>query len=194
VNTGLLRQLLLVIAAMALSPAAPCGAALLSDTVTGADCSVTTGGSATGNNTTCNFGLTPEQVKELTEAAVRGATVPLTGTIVELSKRLGVTEDATKTLLRIVGERDVPLERLSEALNRVANDYKRLQTQLAALNSNDPAVRSLVEQAKAKITAGTGSDFKEAHRLLAEATRRQITAAQNARSIQEQARKRRNRI
>ena len=86
-----------------------------------------------------NFGLTPEQVKELTEAAVRGATGPLTSTIVDLSKRLGVTEDATKTLLRIVGEQDVPLERLSETLNRVANDYKRLQAQAAALNPENPS-------------------------------------------------------
>ncbi len=60
-----------------------------------------------------NFGLTPEQVKELTAAAARGATAPLTTAIVDLSKRLGVTEDAAKTLLRIVGEQDVPLERLT---------------------------------------------------------------------------------
>src|SRR3954469_2130980 len=73
------------------------------------------------------YGLSPEQVKELTEAAARGATGPLTATIVDLSKRLGVTEDTTGTLLRIVGEQNVPLERLSETLGRVANDYKRLQ-------------------------------------------------------------------
>jgi len=46
-----------------------------------------------------NVGLTPEQVKELTAAPPTG---PLTSRIVDLSKRLGVTEDATKTLLRIV--------------------------------------------------------------------------------------------
>ena len=83
------------------------------------------GGVAAQNitNSPINFGLTPEQVKELTEAAARGATGPLTSTIVDLSKRLGVTEDATKTLLRIIGEQqDVPPERLSETLNRVAND------------------------------------------------------------------------
>src|SRR4051812_9715249 len=106
-----------------LAPAAfvlfqPSQAAALGDTaVTAEQCGVAAGGSATGNTVTCNFGLTPEQVRELAEAAARGATDPLTTTIVELSKRLGVTEDATKTLLRIVGEQDVPLERLSETLN-----------------------------------------------------------------------------
>src|SRR4051812_40150139 len=92
-------------------------------------------------NSPITFGLTPEQVKELTEAAARGATGPLTSTIVDLSKQLGVTTDATKTLLRIVGEQDVPLERLSETLNRVANDYKRLQAQAAALNPDNPTAQ-----------------------------------------------------
>ena len=103
-----------------------------------------------------NFGLTPEQVKELTEAAARGATGPLTSAIVDLSKRLGITEDATKTLLRIVGEQDVPLERLSETLNRVANDYKRLREQAAALNPDNPT-------ASARST-GQGRDRSRAFR------------------------------
>ena len=114
-----------------------------------------------------NFGLTPEQVKELTEAAVRGATDPLTSAIIDLSKRLGVTDDATKTLLRIVGERDVPLERLSETLNCVANDYKRLQGQAAALNLENTAARDLVRQAKiAILTAFAGAILTECHALI----------------------------
>jgi hypothetical protein len=122
-------------------------AAAFSD-VTAGPGSVAAGGDVRDN--VINFGLTPEQVRDLTEAAARGATAPLTAMIVDLSKRLGVTEDATTTLLRIVGEENVPLERLSETLNRVANDYKRLQTQVAALTSDDPVVRQLVEQAKAR--------------------------------------------
>src|SRR3954466_4840224 len=59
------------------------------------------GGVAVGRDikdSTINFGLTPEQVKELTEAAVRGATGPLTSTIVDLGKRLnhrGCDQDAS---------------------------------------------------------------------------------------------------
>jgi tetratricopeptide (TPR) repeat protein len=131
-----------------------------------------------------NFGLTSEQVKELTEAAARGATVPLTTVIVDLSKRLGVTEDAAKTLLRIVGEQDVPLERLTETLYRVANDYKRLQEQAAALHPNNPMARDLVTQARAVIDAG---QFEQAHQLLREATQAQLAAAQAARKLREQA-------
>jgi CHAT domain-containing protein len=132
-----------------------------------------------------NFGLAPEQVKELTEAAARGATGPLTSAIVDLSKRLGITEDATKTLLRIVGEQDVPLERLSETLNRVANDYKRLRRQAAALNPDNPTAKALVEQAKPEIEAG---HLGRARDLLREATQVQIAAAQQAYQIQDQAR------
>jgi hypothetical protein len=157
----------------------------LGDTSTAArDCSVAAGHDANNNTLTCNYGLSPKQVKELTEAAARGATGQLTDTIVTLSKELGVTEDATKTLLRIVGEQDVPLERLSETLTRVANDYKRLQAQAAALNPDSPTARKLVEQARAEIDAG---HFPAAHRHLAEATQAQIAAAQQVRQVSEQA-------
>ena len=135
-------------------------------------------------NSPITFGLTPAQVKELTEAAARGATAPLTTAIVDLSKRLGVTEDATKTLLRIVGEQDAPPERLSETLNRVANDYKRMQAQAAALNPDNPTARGLVERAQTAITAGR---LEEARQLLAQARQAQIAAAQEALKLRDQA-------
>jgi len=141
------------------------------------------GGVAVGGNvvnSSITFGLKPEEVQKLTEAAARGATAPLTSTIVDLSKRLGVTEDATKTLLRIVGEQDVPLERLSETLLRVANDYKGLQAQAAALNPDNPIARDLVTQAKAAIGIG---QFEQAHQLLRQATQVQLAAAQTARQF-----------
>ena len=74
-----------------------------------------------------NFGLMPEQVRELTEAAARGATEPLTSTIVDLSERLGITKDATRTLLRIVGEQDVPLERLAAHALAAGNTHRPFQ-------------------------------------------------------------------
>jgi tetratricopeptide (TPR) repeat protein len=157
----------------------------LGDTeVTATDCGIAAGRDASNNTVTCNYGLRPEQVKELTEAAARGATAPLTDTIVALSKQLGVTEDATKTLLRIVGEQDVPLERLSETLAKVANDYQRLQAQAAALNPDNPTARDLVKQAEAEIAAG---HFPKAHQLLGAATQAQIAAAQQARQLRAQA-------
>jgi hypothetical protein len=127
-----------------------------------------------------NFGQTPEQVKELTEAAARGATGPLTSGIIDLSKRLGVTEDATKTLLRIVGQQDVPLERLSETLIRIANDYKRLRGQAAALNPDNTTARERVTLAQDAINFG---QFDRARQLLHEATVAQLAAAQAARKL-----------
>lgn len=136
-------------------------------------------------NSPITIGLSSEQVRKLTEAAARGATGPLTAAIVDLSKKLGVTEDATKTLLRIVGQQDVPLERLSETLNRVANDYRRLQAQVAVLDQQNPAARRQILQASAAIAAG---DFARARDLLRSATLAQIAAAQQARQLGEQAR------
>jgi hypothetical protein len=157
----------------------------LGDTeVTATDCGIAAGRDASGNTVTCNYGLSPEQVQELTRAAAAGATGPLTDTIVALSKQLGVTESATKTLLRIVGEQDVPLDRLGETLAKVANDYQRLQAQAAALNPDNPTARGLVEQAKAEIAAG---HFTKAHQLLGAATQAQIAAAQQARQLRVQA-------
>ena len=105
--------------------------------------------------------------------------------IATISQKLGVTEEAAKTLLRIVGEQpDVPNERLAEALTKVANDYKRLQAQAAALNPDNPTARELVSQGKAEIDTG---HFAHARELLRQATQVQIAAAQEARKLREQA-------
>jgi len=137
-----------------------------------------------GRDAIVNYGLTPEQVQELTKAAAAGAVGPLADKIVDLSNRLGVTQGAALTLLRIVGQRDVPLERLPEKLAEVASQYQQAQAQLAALNPQNPQARGLVEQAQAEITAG---NFSKAHELLREARQAQIAAAQQARALRQQA-------
>ena len=88
-------------------------------------CKITSGGIGSGGNTvTCNFGLTPEQLKQLTEAAVKGATEPQPHQVDKISKTLGVTEDAAEELLKIVGEDpNIPEDKLAEALSKVAGDY-----------------------------------------------------------------------
>ncbi len=66
-------------------------------------------------------GLSAEELRQATEAAVRGATGPLIDRITEISKTLGVTVDAAKTLLKIVGEdANIPDDKLAEALTKVA--------------------------------------------------------------------------
>ena len=131
------------------------------------------------------FRLTPEQLKQATEAAVKGATGPLIDRIADISKTLGVTEDAAKTLLKIVGEDpNIPEDKLAEALTKVASDYKRLQAQAAALNPDNPTAKALVDEAKSEIVAG---HLQHAHQLLRQANQAQIAAAQEASELEEQA-------
>jgi hypothetical protein len=75
--------------------------AALGDTdVKAGACSIATGGNATNNTMTCNFGLTPEELREATKAAVAGATEPLLDRIDEIRNVLGVTRSAAEKLLR----------------------------------------------------------------------------------------------
>ena len=54
---------------------------------------------------------------------MKGASRPLLDRITQISKTLGVTEDAAKTLLKIVGEDpSIPDGNLAEALTKVAGD------------------------------------------------------------------------
>ena len=146
------------------------------------------GGVAVGGdikNSTINFGLTPEQLREVTKAAVEGATGPLIDRISVISKTLGVTEDAAKTLLKIAGEQpNVPDEKLAEVLTKIADDYKRLKATAAALTPDNPTAQALVAQANAAIKAG---HFTHAHDLLHQATQAQIAAAEEARKLRDQA-------
>jgi tetratricopeptide (TPR) repeat protein len=137
-----------------------------------------------GRDAIVTYGLTPEQVQELTKAAAAGAVGPLANQIVDLSKRLGVTENAALTLLHILDQEDVPLERLPEKLGEVAVQYKKIQAQLAALNPQNPLARKLAEQAETEIKAGR---FEEAHQLLRQVTQAAIAAAEQARELRQKA-------
>jgi hypothetical protein len=120
--------------------------------------------------------------KGATEAAVNAAIEEQREGIDKISKTLGVTEDAAKTLLRIVGEDpNIPEDKLAEAPSKVAADYQRLQTQVAALNPDNPTAKALVEQAKSEIDA---EHFQRAHELLHEASQAQIAAAQEGAQAQ----------
>ena len=62
-----------------------------------------------------SVGFTAEQVRVLIEAATKGADERLAG----LSRRLGVTLGAMRTILATLGQSDVPEERLAEKLAEV---------------------------------------------------------------------------
>jgi tetratricopeptide (TPR) repeat protein len=137
-----------------------------------------------GRDAIVNYGLTPEQVQELTKAAAAGAVGPLADRIVDLSNRLGVTQGATLTMLRTLDQRDVPLEQLPQKLAEVATQYQKAQAQLAALNPENPLAHGLVEEARAEAKVG---NFTKAHQLLDQAKQAQIAAAQQARKLLQKA-------
>jgi hypothetical protein len=137
-----------------------------------------------GGNVALTYGLTLEQAEELTKAAAAGAVGPLATQIVDLSKQLGVTEEAAVTMLRIIGEQDVPLEKLPQKLAEVADRYKSAMERLGALDPQDPVTRDLVARADAAFKAGR---LDEADQLVSQAEDAEITAAHQAQQLAQQA-------
>jgi DNA-binding winged helix-turn-helix (wHTH) protein len=107
-------------------------------------------------------GLRPEQLQELINAAVTGAIGPFGDRVDDLTNRLGVTHGAVLTMLRDIGEADIPLERLPQKLAEVGEQYRSAMDRLAALDPQDPVTRDLRERAEAAMKAG---QFDEADQL-----------------------------
>jgi hypothetical protein len=137
-----------------------------------------------GGNVTITYGLTPEQVQELIKAAAAGAVGPLADKIVDLSQKLGVTEGAALTLLKVLGQQDVPLEQLPQKLAEVTAQYKQAVERLAAIEPEDPVTRDLVARAEAAFKAG---HLDEADRLLDQAEQADLAAADQAQQLARQA-------
>ncbi len=109
----------------------------------------------TQGNVAVTYGLTPE----LVQAAIAGATAPLGAQLVEVSGKLGVTQQAALTLLRVLGEQNVPLERLPEKLGEITTRYKQAVERLQAIDvQDDPVTQALVEHAQAAIKDGHLAD------------------------------------
>jgi tetratricopeptide (TPR) repeat protein len=138
-----------------------------------------------GGNVAVTYGLTPEQVQELTKAAAAGAVGPLADKIVDLSNRLGVTQGAALSVLRITGQQDVPLEKLPQKLAEVAEQYKSAVERLATLDPQDPVTRDLVARADDAIKTG---HLDEADQLVSQAEQVELTAARQAQQLAQQAR------
>ncbi|MGC1890982.1 MAG: hypothetical protein WA709_33730, partial [Stellaceae bacterium] len=66
--------------------------------------------STTTGNVAINYGFTAEQVQDLVKAARAGDA----DKIASLSSKLDVTQGAAVTMLRIIGQQDVPFEKLPQ--------------------------------------------------------------------------------
>jgi hypothetical protein len=85
---------------------------------------------------------------------------------------------------RILGQRDVPLEKLPETLTQIATRHREMLVRLAALDPEDPGVREQVEEARVAIKAG---DYDRADRLLSEAENSDLAAFRMAQELARQA-------
>lgn len=139
---------------------------------------------ASGGDVSVTYGLTLEEVQQLTKAAVAGAVGPLADKIIDLSQRLGVTQEAALSMLRILGEHDVPLEQLPRKLLDIAGQYQQAMQRLAALNPQDPITRDLADRTQTAIKDG---QFQEADELLSQAEQIEIAAAHQAQQLAQQA-------
>lgn len=93
-----------------------------------------------------------------------------------LAGDLGVAQTALTNFFRILQQQPVPLSDLDAALRQMAQRLREAETQLAALQSDDPAVQQAVAAARAALDAG---DLAQAEAHLTEALAADDAALQN---------------
>ena len=120
-----------------------------------------TNGVAAGRDisgSTINVGMSPEQVQALVVAFTQPLTQQLgaatearaeAAQVARLAARLGFTRDAVVGFLRILGERDVPVEQMPVRLGEIATRSRDLNTRLAALESGRPRGRGAGRRSEA---------------------------------------------
>src|SRR5215213_9997115 len=126
-----------------------------------AECgSVAVGGAAVGStvritNVVC--GIPPEQL----EGLIREKTLDLQDLsatqrqlISNLQKELDLNQRQVRAALEILGEKDIPSERLALKLVEIAERFKVLETSAAAKPGEDPKMSALKADAQKAIEAG----------------------------------------
>jgi tetratricopeptide (TPR) repeat protein len=128
--------------------------------------SIAIGGSVTGS--TVIIGIPQEKVDEL----VRDAKRPLEDlstqqrdNIALLKEKLDLNERQVRAALGILGENDIPPERLAAKLVEIAERFKDLQATASAQPGDDPKIAALKTKAQKAIEAG---QLAEADALLAD--------------------------
>src|SRR5437763_1211919 len=127
-----------------------------------------------------SIGFTAEQVRALIEAATKGADER----VADVSRRLGVTQGAMRTMLATLGEADVPEERLTEKLAEVFEQYRKAAAAIAALHPENPVAQGHAAKAAQAATSG---DRNEARRHLQAARAAAEAAAEEARRLAREA-------
>jgi hypothetical protein len=128
--------------------------------------SIAIGGSVTGS--TVIIGIPQEKVDELVRDAKRPLeelTTQQRENIVLLKEKLDLNERQVRAALYILGENDIPPERLAAKLVEIAERFKNLQTTASARPGDDPKIAALKTDAQKAIDAG---ELAKADALLAE--------------------------
>jgi tetratricopeptide (TPR) repeat protein len=105
--------------------------------------------------------------------------------VAELATQLGFTREAVISFFQIVGEQDVPLEKVPLKLNEIAARHRDLLDRWSVLDTSDPVIANLAEQARQAIETGR---YDEADSLLLRACEQDIAAAREAEILAQQAR------
>src|SRR5262249_35820003 len=135
-----------------------------------------TGGIAIGRDviqSTVIIGIPQEKVDELVRDARRSLeelTAQQRENIALLKEKLDLNERQVRAALGILGENDIPRERLAAKLVEIAERFKTLQATASAQLGDDPKVAALKAHAQAAVEAG---ELIKADALLADVEREQ---------------------
>src|SRR5215510_16578951 len=117
--------------------------------------SIAIGGNVTGS--TVIIGIPQEKMDELVREAKRPLeelTSQQRENIVLLKEKLDLNERQVRAALGILGENDIPPERLAAKLVEIAERFKDLQATALAQTGDDPKIAALKTDAQKAIEAG----------------------------------------
>src|SRR6516162_2584310 len=125
--------------------------------------SIAIGGSVTGS--TINIGIPPEQLTALVRQAA-DLSETQKKVIAKLEGELDINQRQIRAALSVLGENDIPPERLAAKLVEIAESFKALKATASAQPGDDPKIAALKTDTQKAIEAG---DLVKADALLAEA-------------------------
>src|SRR6476620_5027709 len=136
------------------------------------------GGSVTGS--TINIGVPPEQLAALVRQAA-DLSETQKKVIAKLEDELDLNQRQIRAALGILGENDIPPERLAAKLVEIAERFKDLQATASAQPGDSPRIVSLKAEAQSAIDAGElGKASELLTNVVAEQTRSLDRLAANA--------------
>ena len=117
-------------------------------------------------------------------AATTEARVKAEAKAAELAQKLGFTSTAVAEFFKILGEQNVPDEKIPARLIEIATHFAQTRDELAALEPDDPHAAELTRSAKAALDAGR---LTEADGLLDQAKEAELAAFRQAHELKEKA-------